>query len=331
MKNSNCSLAPRVSTRNARRLRGSGSRDANFRRFGFTLLHLVVVLALIGVLAAFLVPAFSRASASGRRQSCDVKLKSIALALDAFKSERGVYPSKIDLLRSEGYLTDPEALRCPSDRREKASYADFYTLRAPHDSSSAPVLVCPFHEDSGGGNQARLGRFTTQFATKPAVLTSGNAAKVTRQDEVLTGYAGMALRGGDEIVTEAYGTALITFADASSARLGGGTRITVLQSFVDGHSAAPLYTLLRQFQGDATYTVNHGSHFDVSTPAATAGARGTQFRIKVSGDKPEDTDLYVIEGKVVFSTLNKSGLAPVGRWTSATVADVGNLLNWLLG
>lgn len=291
-----------------------------------------MVLALVGVLAAMLIPAFSRASASARRQSCDVKLKSIALALDAFKSEHGNYPAQLELLRSEGYLTDSDALVCPSDRRQNAGYADFYTLRAPHDAGDAPVLVCPFHEESsGGGNQARLGRFTTQFATQPAVLTTGNDVKVTRQDKVLVGYAGMALRGGDELSTGAFGTALLTFADSSSARLESGTRITVLQSFVDGHSGAPLYTLIRQFAGDATYTVNHGSRFDVATPAATAGARGTQFRIKVLGNRPEETQLYIIEGKVVLTTLGKSGLAPVGSWISATVADVSNLLNWLFG
>ncbi len=319
--------APRGTQSNPMKPQGRHSR-----RFAFTLLQLVLVVALIGVLASLLLPVFSRASASAQRQSCDVKLKSIALALDAFKSEHGSYPANLELLRSDGYLTDPDALRCPGDHRQNASYSDFYTIRAPHDAGDAPVLVCPFHEEaSSGGNQARLGRFTTQFATKPATLTSGNAVKVARQDKVLVGYAGMPLHGGDELSTGAFGTALITFADSSSARLSGGTRITVLQSFVDGHSGAPLYTLLRQWRGDATYTVNHGSRFDVATPAATAGARGTQFRIKVSGERPEDTQLYVIEGKVVLSTLGKSGLAPVGTWISATVADVSKLLNWLFG
>ncbi len=310
---------------------GGKSRAKKSPRVAFTLLQLLIVLGVVGVLSALLVPAFSRASASAQRQNCDVKLKSIAFALDAFKSERGVYPQNLELLRSEGYLVDPAALSCARDPRQNASYNDFYTIRGPRDAGDSPVLVCPFHEESGGGNQARLGRFTTQFATKPAVLTAGNAVKVTRQDKILVGYAGMPLHGGDELSTGAFGTALVTFADSSSARLAGGTRITVLQSFIDGHSAAPLYTLVRQIRGDATYTVNHGSRFDVATPAATAGARGTQYRIKVSGNRPGDSELYVIEGKVVLTTTAKSGLAPVGNWISASVADVGGLIPWLFG
>ncbi|PQV62566.1 FecR family protein [Abditibacterium utsteinense] len=332
MKKTNFRAAPRFTSCNKSDSKRLNARGAHSRRFAFTLIQMMLVLGLIGILSALLIPAFSRATASAQRQNCDVKLKSIVLALDAFKTERGTYPANLELLHSEGYLKDPDALRCPSDRRRNASYNDFYTVRASRDAGDSPVLVCPFHEEaSGGGNQARLGRFTTQFATKPAVLTAGNAVKIERQDKILVGYAGMPLRGGDEILTGASGTALVTFADSSSARLSSGTRISVLQSFVDGHSAAPLYTLIRQWGGDATYTVNHGSRFDVATPAATAGARGTQFRIKVSGNRPEDTQLYVIEGKVVLSTTLKSGLAPVGSWVSATVTDVSKLLNWLFG
>lgn len=301
------------------------------RRAAFTLLQLVVVLGLIGALSALLLPAFSRAKASTQRQSCDVKLKSIALALDAFKSERGAYPTSLEKLQSEGYLTDPQALHCARDPRATGTYNDGYVIRAAGDAGEMPVVTCPFHEDMGGGNQARLGRFTTQFATKPAVLTSGNAVQVLRAGETKaqTGYAGMPLRGGDQISFNGGGTALLTFADGSTARLTTGARISVLQSFVDGHSGAPLYTLIRQTFGDATYTVNHGSRFDVATPAATAGARGTAFRLKVKGNLPEETELYVIEGKVVFTTLKRSGVAPVGSWLTATVSDLQNLLRSL--
>lgn len=301
------------------------------RRTAFTLLQLAVVLGVISVLTALLLPSFSRANANAQRQNCDVKLKSIALALDAFKSERGAYPANLSQLGREGYLTDPEALHCARDPRSAGSYNDGYVLRSPADAGEIPVVTCPFHEDLGLGNQARLGRFTTQFATRPAALTSGNAVQIERAGETkaLIGYAGMPLRGGDTLSVAGAGTALVTFADGSTARLRGGARVSVLQSFIDGHSGAPLYTLLRQTLGDATYTVHHGSRFDVATPAATAGARGTQFQIQVTGNRPEDTRLRVIEGKVVFSTLARSGIAPIGNWVSATLADVTNLLGGL--
>lgn len=297
------------------------------RRAAFTLLQLGLVIGLLGVLSALILPVFSRAKAGAERQNCDVKLKTIALALDAFKSERGTYPTSLQKLRTDGYLTEAGALHCSRDPRPDGTYNDGYVLRAPGDAGELPVVTCPFHEDRLGGNQARLGRFTTEFATKPAVLTSGNAVQIQRagQSDSIPGYAGMPLHGGDEIKVSERGTALVTFADDSTARLQSGTDITVLQSFMDGQSGAPLYTLVRQTLGDATYTVHHGSRFDVATPAATAGARGTQFQVKVSGPLAADTQLYVIEGKVVLTTPARSGVAPVGRSLSAILADVINL------
>lgn len=303
------------------------SRPSRLGAQGFTLIQLLLVITLVGALVALLFPALARARAGADRQKCDVKLKSIVLALDAFKQERGgKYPASLDELRGDGLLSDAEALRCPRDPRKDGSYGDFYLIRAPLDLGDSPIVCCPFHEEtSSGGNQARMGRFTTQFATRPAILTGANAVRVLRpgKEVPLTGYAGMPLRGGDKVTTEASGTALITFFDRSSARLSGGTTVTVLQSFVDGHASVPLYTLVRQAAGEALYTINHGSRFDVATPAATAGARGTQFRITVNGDRPEDTQLLVTEGKVVFTTLQKTVVAPLNRLLSGL--DLGGL------
>lgn len=303
------------------------------QRRGFTVIQLFLVLGLLGVLAALAFPALTHARDGAQRQKCDVKLKSIALALDAFKQERGTYPASLEELHTNGYLKEPEALRCPSDPRKEGSYNEFYAIRAPGDSSDMPIVCCPFHEEVGlGGNQARLGRYTTQFATRPATLTGSNGVQVLHpgEDQPIAGFDGMELHGGDQIMTSAQGAAEITFADTSKVSLGKGAQMTVLQSFIDGQSGARLYTVVRQMAGDITYTVNHGSRFDVATPAATAGARGTQFRIVVNGTKPEDTNLMVLEGKVVFTTRTKSALVPpekVGTWLN--VLDVGGLLRWL--
>jgi len=51
---------------------------------GFTLVEMLVVIAIIGVLIALLLPAIQAAREAARRASCSVKLKNIALALHTF-------------------------------------------------------------------------------------------------------------------------------------------------------------------------------------------------------------------------------------------------------
>lgn len=304
-------------------------------RRGVTLLQVLVVIALMAALGSLGIPTFNRTRAVANRNRCDVQLKSIALALDAYRQAHGHFPVKLAQLQSEQYLKDPSELHCPCDPRPDASYEDFYVLRSRDEGSQLPVLMCPFHEKIGGGNQARVGLYTTQFATRPAHLEAANGVSVESPGQKpRTGYDGMELHGGDRVYTAGAGGATLVFADGSKATLQQAGDITVLQSFIDGHQSAPLYTVLRQNAGQALYTVHHGSHFDVTTATATAGARGTQFQIKVDSDPAaveagEGTQLYVIEGKVAFTGGKKTVIAPLRQWTA--VKDVGSIVGGLLG
>lgn len=290
---------------------------------------MLLVLGLVAILAAICVPSFRKARANSYRARCDVKLKAIGLALDAFKQENRTMPTSLDELVQRGYLPNAEALHCPSDPDPNGTYDKFYVIRSKDDYGDLPVVVCPYHEqETGHGAQMRLSRFTTQFGIRPAVLSSGNNVSVVHPGagNAEVGYPGMELHGGDRIVTNS-GTALITFADSSTARLESGADVTVLESFLDEQTNPRLYTILKQVAGVATYTVNHGSRFDVTTPSATAGARGTQFQVVVNGTGPQNTQLKVLEGQVVFTTPLSSGLAPLGQLLSGL--DVGGLLKGL--
>ena len=85
------------------------------RRGGFTLIELMIVIAIIAILAAILVPNFIRARAQGQLTACKSNLKNIGTAMEMYSTDwSGKYPSaSTDMaLLTPNYLkTIPE---CPA-------------------------------------------------------------------------------------------------------------------------------------------------------------------------------------------------------------------------
>ncbi len=94
-------------------------------RAGFTLVEHLVVIAIIGILAAILLPALAKARESARRTACVNNLKQLGMILSVYAGENhGKYPPLQDQLgvpAFEGdmvypeYLSDTTLLICPSD------------------------------------------------------------------------------------------------------------------------------------------------------------------------------------------------------------------------
>jgi general secretion pathway protein G len=78
-------------------------------RKGFTLIELMLVVAILGILVAMVVPRLAGRGKQARKQAAEADIKSnIALALDLYELDNGSYPEKLeDLLRDPGESKAP--------------------------------------------------------------------------------------------------------------------------------------------------------------------------------------------------------------------------------
>jgi len=71
---------------------------------GFTLLELIVVVAMIGILAAIALPNLIQMPTRSKEAVLKTNLRTIRQALDQFYGDLGHYPETLDALVEEGYL-----------------------------------------------------------------------------------------------------------------------------------------------------------------------------------------------------------------------------------
>ncbi len=126
---------------------------------GFTLLELLVVLAIMGMLAAIIGPQVVRYLGSSRSQTAKVQIQNISAALELYRLDVGRYPSAEEGLASlikpsasqtawnGPYLQQPTALIDP--------WGKPYLYRVPGKESEADIYTYGSDNVQGGTKEAK--------------------------------------------------------------------------------------------------------------------------------------------------------------------------------
>jgi general secretion pathway protein G len=100
---------------------------------GFTLIEIMVVVVILGILAAIIIPRISDRPEQARRTKAVMDIKSIETALSLFHMDNGFYPSTEQGL--EALVEKPSTGRIPNDYKEGG-----YLKKVPLDPWKNPFI-----------------------------------------------------------------------------------------------------------------------------------------------------------------------------------------------
>jgi type II secretion system protein G len=115
---------------------------------GFTLIELMIVVAIIAILAGILIPNFVNARSQAQTAACESNLRAIATALELYYADNQVYPVasgaavQPSLLTANGVAYLNNTPRDPAAQNATASYV-LNTTQASGGSAAGYTIFCP--------------------------------------------------------------------------------------------------------------------------------------------------------------------------------------------
>src|SRR6187397_734903 len=121
---------------------------------GFTLVEILVVIAIIGILVALLLPAIQASREAARRTQCQNNMKQAALALHNYESAKKAFPPFCELPRTTTFQPFSAQARLLPYMEETtlAALIDFdvavpFTTHPEVAKTRIPSYICPSEEN----------------------------------------------------------------------------------------------------------------------------------------------------------------------------------------
>jgi type II secretion system protein G len=156
--------------------------DGHSGEGGFTLIELMIVVAIIAILAGVLVPNFVNARAQAQTSACEANLRAIATAMELYYADNQRYPDPGAIPDALNTTSVTYLNNTPRDPADAAATPGKYTFTQPTGDGQSYLIACPgthaastlasLNKDDGTGKSSGT-LCGTQGCTKTIEFASG--------------------------------------------------------------------------------------------------------------------------------------------------------------